>query len=154
MATLIAQLVEWSRRHAVAVTVVVLLATLLGANYTVDHISIDTDIDKLINPDLPWRKQEKALDEAFPQDSDLMVIVIDGKTPDQAEDAAAALTERLSKDPLFRNVRRPEGGTFFQQNGLLLLPKKDVQDFADQIVKAQPFIGTLAADPSLRGVFD
>ncbi|HEX6842644.1 MAG TPA: MMPL family transporter, partial [Stellaceae bacterium] len=41
-----------------------------------------------------------------------------------------------------------------KQNGLLFLSKQNVQDFADQIISAQPLIGTLAADPSLRGVFD
>jgi hopanoid biosynthesis associated RND transporter like protein HpnN len=156
MLALIAHIVDWSRRNAVAVTAVVLLATVLGGNYAVEHISIDTDIDKLLSADLPWRKQEKALEEAFPQNMDLMPIVIDAKTPDQAEDAAAALARRLAGDPLFIRVSRPDGGTFFAQNALLfpLVPKSVVQDFADQIVKAQPFIGTLAADPSLRGVFD
>ncbi|HEV3176086.1 MAG TPA: MMPL family transporter, partial [Stellaceae bacterium] len=32
--------------------------------------------------------------------------------------------------------------------------KEQVQSFADQMVQAQPLIGTLAADPSLRGLFD
>jgi hopanoid biosynthesis associated RND transporter like protein HpnN len=154
MLGLIARLVERSRRQAVMVTAVLLLGAFLGGGYAARHISIDTDLDKLINPDLPWRKQERALDAAFPQNIDILLVVIDGKTADQAEDAAAALTDRLKGDPLFTGVRRPEGGTFFQQNGMLLLPKKEVQDFADQIVQAQPFIGTLAADPSLRGVFD
>src|SRR5262249_50879388 len=81
--------------------------------------------------------------------------VIDGPTPDQAEDAAAALAEKLKSDKaLFWSVRRPDGGEFFRKNGMLFLPKDEVQSFADQMVQAQPLIGTLAADPSLRGLFD
>ncbi|MGH7001173.1 MAG: MMPL family transporter, partial [Stellaceae bacterium] len=40
-----------------------------------------------------------------------------------------------------------------RRNGLLFLPKTQVQDYANQMIAAQPFLGSLAADPSLRGVF-
>ena len=155
MLALIASLVELSRRNAAAVTAVVLLLTIAGGYYASQHFSIDTDIDKLINPDLPWRQQERALDTAFPQNVDLLAVVIDAKTPDQAGDAAAALAEKLSAETtLFKSVRRPDGGRFFRQNGMLFLSKDDVQGLADQLIAAQPLIGTLAADPSIRGVFD
>jgi uncharacterized protein len=154
MQGLIAGLVEFSRRHAAAVTIAMLLLSLLGGWYGAGHISIDTDIDKLINPDLPWRQQEQALDDAFPQNIDQLVIVIDAKTADQAADATEALYNRLGPETdLFRAVWRPDGGKFFQKNGLLFLSTKEVQAFADQLISAQPLIGTLAADPSLRGVF-
>jgi hopanoid biosynthesis associated RND transporter like protein HpnN len=158
MLTLISRLVELSRRNAALVTAVIVLLTVAGGFYGAQQLSIDTDLDKLINPELPWRKLEKAMDDAFPQNVDTLVVVIDAKTPDQAGDAAAALMARLEKlaatTPLFKTVRRADGGTFFQQNGMLLLPKEDVQGFADQLIAAQPLIGTLAADPSIRGVFD
>src|SRR6185437_16827723 len=155
MFALIAGLVEFSRRNAVAVVAVILLLAIGGGYFAAQRISVDTDIDKLINPNLPWRKQEAALERAFPQNSNLLAVVIDAKTPDQAEDATDALAARLTAaNTLFRGVRRPDGGRFFRQNGLLFLGKEDVQDFADQLISAQPLIGTLAADPSLRGVFE
>lgn len=155
MLGVIATLVEFSRRNAAAITVIVLLLAIGGGYYAATHISIDTDVDKLINPNLPWRQREKALDTAFPQNADLLLVVIDAATPDQAGDASAALAKRLAaEEDLFRTVRRPESGAYFQKNGLLFLSKQEVQDFADQIISAQPLIGTLAADPSLRGVFD
>ena len=151
----ITALVEFSRRYAAAVTIVVLLLSIAGGWYGAGHISIDTDIDKLINPNLPWRQQEQALDDAFPQNIDQIVVVVDAKTADQATDATDALYERLSSEKdLFRAVWRPDGGDFFQKNGLLFLSTAEVQSFADQLISAQPLIGTLAADPSLRGVFD
>ncbi len=155
MENIIARIVEWSRSHAAWLVAVVLVLTVAGAVYSARNITIDTDLDKLISQDLPWRQQEAAMDKAFPQNINLLVTVVDGKTPDEAEDAAAALAARLkSEDKLFRNVRVPDGITFFRQNGILFLSKDEVQDFADQIIKAQPFLGTLAADPSLRGVFN
>ncbi len=154
MGNFIARIVEASRSHAALLVAVVLALTVAGGVYSARNITIDTDLSKLISQDLPWRQQEAAMDKAFPQNIDLLVAVVDGKTPDLAEDAAAALADKLkSQDTLFRNVRIPDGITFFRQNGMLFLPKQEVQDFADQIIKAQPFLGTLAADPSLRGVF-
>src|SRR6202000_2533291 len=69
-----------------------------------------------------------------------------------AESAAARLNERLVANPkLFTPVRRPDGA-FFSPNVLLLPPLKEVQSTTQQLIKAQPFLGSLAADPSLRGI--
>ena len=44
--------------------------------------------------------------------------------------------------------------TFFERNGLLFLPPAELQDMSDKLVAAQPLIGSMARDPSLRGLFD
>ncbi|MGH7088919.1 MAG: MMPL family transporter, partial [Stellaceae bacterium] len=155
MADWLAELVDWSRRHAAAVALVLLALSILGGYYTATHLSIDSNTNDLISPTVPWRQREAAMDRAFPQNTNLLVIVIDARTSDLAEDAAAMLAERLRAMPqLFHSVRIPEGGEFFRREGLLFLPKSDVQKFSDQIIAAQPLLGTLAADPSLRGIFD
>jgi hypothetical protein len=155
MLALIAGLVETSRRHAAPLVAALLLLSVIGGYFVARNISLDTNIDKLINPNLPWRQQERKLNQAFPQNADLLAVVIDARTVDEAQDASAALAARLAEQKtLFKSVRQPDGGRFFEQNGLLFLSQADVQIFADQIVAAQPLIGTLAADPSLRGVFD
>lgn len=51
-------------------------------------------------------------------------------------------------------MRRPDGGDFFLRNGLLFLPLDELQKLVDQVIAAQPIIGTIAADPTLRGIFD
>src|SRR6185437_7926085 len=155
MLAAIARLIEMSRLQAAVFTAIVLVLAVAGAMFTMSHISMDTDVGKLINPNLPWRLQQQKLEKAFPQNVDLLAVLVEARTPDEAEDAAAALAKRLAGEKdLFKSVRRPDGGNFFKQNGLLFLSKENVQDFADQIIAAQPLIGTLAADPSLRGVFD
>jgi hopanoid biosynthesis associated RND transporter like protein HpnN len=147
-------LVEASRRNAMLVAVVALVATAAAAAHVVRHASIDTDTSNLISADLPWRRAAADLDKAFPQNKDLLAVVVDGPTPDLAEDAAADLTARLLSNPsLFRDVRDPEGSVFFRRNGLLFLSRQEVQGFADSMITAQPMLGALAADPSPRGVF-
>ncbi|HEY6715984.1 MAG TPA: MMPL family transporter, partial [Reyranella sp.] len=89
---------------------------------------------------------------AFPQFNNLTMVVVDGATPELANDAtrrlAAALKERLD---LFQSVRWPDGGPFFEREGLLFLPSKDVEKATSGLVRAAPLLTRLTADPSLRG---
>src|SRR6201996_4792951 len=121
--------------------------------FVIGHFDMTSDTAKLISPKVAWRQREMAMDAAFPQNGDSTVVVIDGQTPELAEAAAASLTAKLTPDTkLFKSVRRPDGGPFFAHEGLLFLPTKDVQDTVNQLVSSQPFLGPMAADPSLRGV--
>src|ERR1019366_10090511 len=82
-----------------------------------------------------------------------IVVVCDGQTPELSEQAAAALAARLSPQPkLFHADRRPDAGPFWAQNGLLYASTKDVQPAMAQLIKAEPFLGPMAADPSMRGL--
>ena len=107
----------------------------------------------MISADLPFRKAERQLDRAFPQDVDLLVILIDGPTPMKAEAAANRLLARLKpQTDLFLSVRRPATETFFRRNGLLFLSVDELTDLSDHLAQAQPLLGTVARDPSLRGL--
>ena len=79
--------------------------------------------------------------------------MVDGKTPELAESGAARLTAALSsRTDILRRVSRPDGGAFFAKEGLLFKSPAEVKATTDQLISAQPFLGPLAADPSLRGV--
>ncbi|MFX8949821.1 hypothetical protein ABTM92_20190, partial [Acinetobacter baumannii] len=49
-------------------------------------------------------------------------------------------------------VSQPDGGAFAQREALLFLPLDEVKETTRNLIDAQPVIGPLAADPSLRGV--
>src|SRR5205085_10681207 len=131
-------------------------ALCVGAvTYAAAHIAIDTDTTKLISADVPWRQRELAFDAAFPQRADLIAIVVDATTAELAERATARLTERLTSEPQrFRNVWRPDGGIYFDREGLLLQPTDEVARTTQALIAAQPMLGAMAADPSLRGLMD
>ncbi len=150
---LVVGLVDWCWHHAVAVVLgAVALSILLGI-YAATHIGLDTDESNMISADLPFRKAERATDRAFPQDTDLLVVVIDGPTPSRAEQATEQLLARLKpQHDLFRSLRQPAEETFFRRNGLLFLPTDDLTELSDRLVAAQPLLGALARDPSLRGM--
>ncbi len=155
MDSLICRTVEFSRRHAAVLAAVIVAVALGAALFVGRRISIDSDTGKLVDPNLPWQRAATDMDNQFPQDKDLLVAVVDGKTPDQSSDGASELADRLATRPdLFHYVRRPDANPYFRRYGLLFLPTDQVQDFADHIIAAQPFLGTLAADPSVCGVLD
>lgn len=140
-------------RWAWLVVAVALGLTTLSGWYAATHFAINTDSGQLISPELPWRQRELAFDAAFPQRADLIVVVVDALTPELAESSARELARSLEKrGDVFQSVSRPDGGAFFEKNGLLFLSRDELAATTEQLIRAQPFLGTLAADPTLRGL--
>ncbi|TMH20470.1 MAG: hopanoid biosynthesis-associated RND transporter HpnN [Betaproteobacteria bacterium] len=137
---------------------VVVVAAALGGGaftYSASHIAIDTNSTSLIAEDVAWRKREMVFDTAFPQRADLIAVVVDGATPELAERSTAALAQRLSSQiGPFRAVWRPDGGAFFDRAGLLFESTADLSQTTQRLISAQPLLGSLAADPSVRGLMD
>jgi len=130
-----------------------LAVTAAALFYTAGHFAMSTDTAALISPDVSWRQHERRFDDAFPQLRDSMLVVVDGATPELAEEGAARLAAAMAADTAhFRRVSRPDGGDFLAREGLLLGSTDEVRKTADALIKAQPLLGPLAADPSLRGV--
>jgi uncharacterized protein len=140
-------------RHAWAVIAACALVTVLAGVYVARHFAIDTDINKLISADLPWRRQELAFARAFPQRYGTIFAVIDAPTAEQASLASAALADKLAADKsLFTSVREPGASPLFTRNGLLFLPTGTVEKITGGLGQAQPLVRVLASDPSLRGL--
>ena len=149
----IGRLVAACADRAWLVVILGLALAVAAATYTAGHFAMNTDTEELISSHLPWRQRAAAFDRQFPPNEAQIVVVIDGKTPELAEEAAAGLAAKLTARPdLFHAVRRPDGGPFWAHNGLLYASTSDVQTTMDQLIKAQPFLGPLAADPSMRGL--
>jgi hopanoid biosynthesis associated RND transporter like protein HpnN len=150
----ITRLVRLSSRYAWPVILSFLFLAAVSAGYFTRHFAITTDSKQLLSSSLPWRQQEMILNIHFPQRIDQIIAVIDATTPEAADDAADALVNELgSRSSLIRSVSRPDGGEFFERNGILFLSLDEVQRSTADLISAQPFLGTLAADPTLRGVF-
>jgi len=154
IAATVTGIVDFARRHAVWVTAAALVLTLGAGILASTRLSIDTNIENMLPSEVGWRQDELALDRAFPQNNSLLVAVIDGKTPELAEDAAERLADRMRAGPqFFEYVRQPDGGPFFDRNGLLFLSVGELDSMSQDLVAAQPLVGSMAHDPSLRGLF-
>jgi uncharacterized protein len=152
-AAVLARLVQLACRYAAVVIFGFLLAVITSSTYFVRNFAIESDSNKLMSSTLPWRQQEAMLDRAFPQRIDRIVAVIDATTPEGADSATDALLKALSaRTDLIRTVSRPDGGDFFEREGILFRSVAEVRHDMADLISAQPFLGTLAADPSLRGI--
>jgi hopanoid biosynthesis associated RND transporter like protein HpnN len=150
---LLPRIVDTACRRPWQVLTLALLLAIGALAHVASHFAMTTDSSALISPAVDWRLNERRMDAAFPQNGDSIAIVIDGATPELAEDAATKLAARLATDKAhFVRVSRPDGGDFFARNGLLFGSEADVSATTARMIEAQPFLGPLAADPSLRGI--
>jgi hopanoid biosynthesis associated RND transporter like protein HpnN len=153
--SVIARLVGFCVKHAGAILALSLVLAAVAGWYAAGHFKMTTDTEQLISADLPWRKTGVAFEKAFPQLQDSTIAVIDGRTPELAEQGASVLFDKLKgRKDIALGLDRPDGGPFWDREGVLLLSTKEVQDTTAQLIKAQPFLGPIAADPSLRGVMN
>ncbi len=150
--SLVGRIVAVSIRHSLIVLLATLAVTAAALVYLSQNFAMTAETGQLISPKLEWRKRVIEFDKAFPQLLNLTMIVVDGATPELADDGAKRLASALQQRPdLFHNVRQPDGGPFFEHNGLLLLSMEDVRSVTDALIKVQPLLSALAADPSLAG---
>ena len=150
---LVTGLVVFSCRRPLLVTLLASVLCALAIVYAGGHFKMTTDTQALISPKVAWRVNEAAMDATFPQNTGLTLVVVTGVTGELAEQGAQRLTAALEQQKdLFTRVRRPDGGPFFGKEGLLFESQSEVKKTTDQLLAAQPFLGPLAADPSLRGV--
>ncbi len=139
--------------HARAVALAGLALGFICLLYAASHFAMNTDTNALISRKLPWRVRETAYNQLFHPGGDQTVVVVDGETPELAESGAAAIAGGLESRPdLFSQVTRPDGGAFFAKEGLLFSSVPEVRSRMADLISAQPFLGPIAADPSLRGL--
>ena len=132
-----------------------LVAIVLAAGsafYTARNFEINTDINKLISPDLDWRQRDNAFEKAFDQER-LILAVVEAPTAEFAGAAGAMVAAKLATDRAhFEAVQQLGGGPFFERNGLLFLPTAEVKQATGQFGEAAPLVEIMAGDPSLRGL--
>jgi uncharacterized protein len=149
----LARLVGLCVARAWIVLIAAIILCTAMTHYVTGHFAMTTDTDALLSPKLPWRMRLAEFDSTFPTNADDIVVVIDGQTPELSETAAAKLASSLSvRAKLFRTVQRPDGGPFWAHNRLLFASTAQVKTAIAQLLRAQPFLGSMASDPSLRGL--
>jgi hopanoid biosynthesis associated RND transporter like protein HpnN len=149
----IAQVVNICTAYPWVVIALAALITIVSGVYSARNFAINTDINKLISPELSWRQRELVFLQAFPQRSETILAVVDAPTSELAAQAAAALVQKISgQTDLFKSVRDPAGGPFFARNALLFSPTEEVAATTKQLMELQPLVQILATDQSLRGL--
>ena len=149
-----AQWVRLVSQMAWLVVLLAIVATGLALNFTARTFTIDTETRDMISSDAAFNRHNNAFDAAFPQFEDLIVVVIDAPTAEGAEMAADRLATAMAERPdLFTNLRRAGGDPFFRENAFLFLEIEALSALADHLAGAEPLLGVLSQDMSLRGLF-
>ncbi|MCH7632184.1 MAG: hypothetical protein IIB59_03135 [Planctomycetes bacterium] len=83
-------------RRAGFVVAATLLLTAMAGWYVAANLAISTSTTDMLSAELQFRKDESLIDRLFPQHVNNIVVVVDGATPDQADDAADAAKSTAS----------------------------------------------------------
>jgi len=119
LASWVTSIVRFCIRFPWPIIALAIVVSAIGGVYSVRHFAITTDINKLISPDLDWRKREAEFEKAFPGHFGSSLLVVNAPTAEFAARASADLVTRLKSEPrLFHSVDDIEGSEFFARNGL------------------------------------
>ena len=148
----VVSIVRGCTRFATLTLLIALVLAVAAGFYTAKHFSINTDINKLISPNLDWRQRDQQFDQAFDRDSTILAVV-EAPTPELTKSASSALEQKLKGDTENFISMQPLGsGEFFDKNGLLFLPVDELAKLTGQFESAAPLIEIMAGDPSIRGL--
>jgi hopanoid biosynthesis associated RND transporter like protein HpnN len=151
-------LIGWCERQIMRCPWTLLLLSLLlcaaTLHYTLKNLEINTNTLEMLSPDLPFQQNQTHFNQAFPQDATTIIFVVEAETPEQSSQAAGKLAEQLGKaNDRFDSAYIPTDNAFFRQQALLYLNQNDLDKFAQKLTDAQPFIGHLAQNYHLEGLF-
>lgn len=151
-------LLQWHRLVVRFPWTLLLAATVLcglSLHYTINNLGFNTNTAQMLSPDLPFQKNRQRIEQAFPKDASAFILVVDGETPEETSQAAIMLAERLSQqNSCFESVYIPTDNAFFRQQALLFLDLDELDSLARKLTDAQPFIGHLAQNYNLDGLFE
>ncbi|NOQ64708.1 MAG: MMPL family transporter [Methyloprofundus sp.] len=149
---------HWSNlvlRFPWLVILLFILICAASADYTIHNLGVNTDTSKLLSQDLPFQKNRARWEKAFPQDASTIQLVVESPTAEQTTRAARLLAQRLKENTeLFEYVYIPDNNEFLNQQGLLYLGVDKLDNLSIKLSDAQPFIGHLAQNYHLQGLFD
>ncbi len=149
--TLLQTLANMAVHRPWAVIGVALAITVLAA-LAATRLTINTSTDEILSAELPFRQAEIAYEKAFPEE-DVIVVVVDAETSEEAEGAGKGLTALLQgRSELFERVELAGSSPYFDRYGLLFLEPERIMEVAGQLRPARSVLANLADDPSLRGV--
>jgi hypothetical protein len=142
--------VDAAQRRPRAVVAVSLVLAALALAYAATHLGVNSNTDELLSDELPHRRNLAAFARHFGDRGLDLIVVVEGATAGLTSDAASALAERLVADgERFERVFAPGSGEFFDRNGLLYLDVDELEELADRLARAQPFLAELAREPTL-----
>ena len=91
-------LINWVLKYPKRLLFLVLIVTIFAGCFIYKNISINTSNTDLLSKELTFRKNQIEFKKDFPQFSNNIIIVVDAKKSDVAEDIATYLHNEIKKE--------------------------------------------------------
>ena len=145
--------VSWVERHAWTTLAGIALAFGVCAWVAVDRYRMNADLGDLIKQEAAWRADFDRVQDAFPDLFKTAVVVVSGPGFKQVEDVARQIEAEVRRRPeVFRAVQATDNHPFFRDHALLYLDLEVLEEVADRLAEAQPWLTAVAEDASLRAL--
>ena len=148
-------LIAWTdlviRNCQLTLVLLAFLTSMLGA-YAINNFKINSDTSQLIIQDTEWRKTHDEFINEFPQYDNTTFIVVSGPAPNKVKLVAKDLAENLKIENNFESVFSPASDEYYEKNIFLYMEPKDLEKMIQKLANAQPFLGAIATDSSIRSV--
>ncbi len=146
--------VRWVAAHPLKILGAIVVITFVAGWIAITQFRINSNLTDLIDQNAPWRADFDAFEAAFPDLVRTAVVVVSSESRLAVEDTTREILAYLNERPdLFRAVAAPGAQAFFRDHALLYMDVDDLDDTADRLAEAQPWLTAVADDPSLRSVF-
>jgi len=135
--------------HSISVIAVSLILAALSLWVTVEKLTFKTGRGDLVAKDLPYVQRHEKFRQEF-DDFDGMIVVIEGKDPEQKKNFAEALAGKLKSQPeVFSDVFYKIDTSYFKDKALLFLSQKKLADLFQKIEEHRQFLEDINASPGL-----
>ncbi|MEM1298890.1 MAG: MMPL family transporter, partial [Pseudomonadota bacterium] len=132
-----------------------LAVLLVLAGLAAGRLGVDADSSRMLSPDLPAQSQALAVNAAFPDIKQTIVIMVEGNTPDAADLAVRDLVPRLrAETDVIRSVFATSSDPFLATHGFMYRDLDEVADIFTRISRSANLVATLRADQTPDGFAD
>ncbi len=148
---------DWAARWVAGVAsrpvLVLLLIALvvLGSLAAATRLSVDTDSSRMLAPDLPFQERARALNAAFPELKNQIVVIVEGDSADTTDPVLAAIAARLADGEAVDWVFAPAADPWLVSHGLLFLNLDDLDDQLTRLSKSANLMARLRTEQSVEG---
>lgn len=135
--------------HSFSVIAVSVVLAALSLWVTIEKLTFKTGRGDLVAKDLPYVQRHEMFRQEF-DDFDGMIVVVEGKDPEQKKSFAEALAEKFKSQPnVFSDVFYKIDTSYFNDKGLLFLNPKELADLIQKIADRQQFLEDVNSSPNL-----
>ncbi len=142
--------IAFTQRFASGVAFATIALAIAGATLAATTLGVDSDTTRMVSSKLEFRRAQLDYRDAFPNLENLVVLVVRGRSADEADAFVKDIVPRLrAREDAIEDVYAAAAEPFFDRNGLLFLNSAELDRVLGDLSRAAPFVRRLGPDPTL-----